>query len=88
MLNFFRRFFNPKINAVTVGEMGEGDKSVIRSFAKGNESVRSFAIDIHRRNIPMLGVRGTLEQDFMAEIDNPSPDLGLREIYRTRLLEN
>ena len=37
-------------------------------------------------NADQIGVRGTPEQDFMAEIDHPVPDLRLRRLYRDRLL--
>ena len=67
--------------------MGD-DKNVIQRFASGDYSLREEAIEIHRKYIPTLGVRGTPEQDFMAEIDHPAPDLRLREFYRNQLLEN
>jgi len=62
------------------------DVEVIRRLASGDTSARLQAVAIHRQYIPLLGVRGTPEQDFMAEVDNPVPDLGLRSMYRTKLL--
>ena len=67
--------------------MTPSEKLIIRMFAEGNNGFRSKALAIHRHYIPILGVRGTLEQRFMAEIDNPSPDLILRARYRKELLE-
>jgi hypothetical protein len=67
--------------------MSVEDRAVIMAFAKGDQNLRKAAIEIHRRSIPLLGVRGTPEQDFMAEVDNPSPDLALRSTYRAALLK-
>lgn len=55
-------------------------------FAAGDKTLREQAIQIHRRSIGTDGVRGTPEQNFMAEVDNPCPDPTLRSHYRTRLL--
>jgi len=66
--------------------MAEDDRQIVRRFAAGETSLREQAISIHRRYIPVLGVRGTLEQNFMAEIETAQPDLGLRATYRDRLL--
>ena len=70
-----------------VVEMTESEKSLILRFAKGEEECRLWAIDIHRRYISTLCVRGTIEQNFMAEVDNPVPDLLLRRAYRTALIQ-
>jgi hypothetical protein len=66
--------------------MAEADRQIIRRFAEGETALREQAISIHRQYIPLVGVRGTPEQDFMAEVDNAAPDLGLRTMYRNRLL--
>jgi len=72
--------------AEPITEMTQKDVAVIREFAKGETYLRQEAIDIHRRYIPHLGVRGTAEMRFMAEIDSQSPDLGLRSQYRRELI--
>jgi hypothetical protein len=65
--------------------MTESEKKAIEQFAAGDVSLRAEAIAIHRRNIPTVGIRGNLHQKFMAEIDNKSPDLALRMVYRAEL---
>jgi len=67
--------------------MTEEEKQVIRAFAEGKKELQDQAIAIHRKNIPLIGARGTPEQDFMAEVDNPVPDYILRALYRRKLLE-
>ena len=61
------------------------DKEVILKYANGDLTIKNEAVKIHRKWIPIIGVRGTPEQDFMAEVDNPNPDFGLRAIYRSKL---
>jgi hypothetical protein len=78
----------PRTKAPAMAQtMADADRAVIRAFAQGDKSLRNQAVTIHRRYIPLLGVRGTPEQDFMAEVDNPCPDFGLRSTYRNRLLK-
>ncbi len=67
--------------------MSASDADVIRKFAAGDKTLRDQAVAIHRKWIPTIGVRGTPEQDFMSEVDNPCPDLLLRGQYRKRLVE-
>ena len=68
-------------------DMTFNEKLIIRSFACGNKGLRDRAIEIHHKYIPILGARGeSLEQTFMSEIDNPCPDLNLREHYRNHLI--
>lgn len=68
--------------------MTNTDKAIIRAFAGGDKSLREQAIEIHRREIKQTGAaRGTPEMDFMAELDNPCPDLLLRGMYRRKLLQ-
>lgn len=67
--------------------MDAEDMDVIARFAAGDRSLRAAAIEIHRRYIPTLGVRGEPHQDFMAEIDHPVPDLTMRARYRSLVLE-
>ena len=70
-----------------VVDMTISEKNIITRFAAGHNILRDEAIDIHRKYIPIIGVRGSPEQDFMAEVDNPCPDAGLKEHYRTILKE-
>jgi len=65
--------------------MTEAEKKTIMQFAQGDKSLRDEAIRIHRKHISTLGVRGTPEQRFMAEVDNPCPDYVLRSAYRKSL---
>lgn len=67
--------------------MTEQDKAIIRAFAAGDHTLRKQAIQIHHAAVLTDGVRGTPEQDFMAEVDNPCPDLHLRGRYRAFLLD-
>ena len=67
-------------------EINAVDLKVIIEFANGNNNLKELAITIHRKNIKEFGVRGTAAMRFMAEIDNPSPDLYLRSYYREVLL--
>ena len=62
------------------------EREVILQFARGKTELREEAIAIFRRNLRLVGPRGTIEMEFMAEIDHPSPDFNLRDIYRRRLL--
>lgn len=66
--------------------MTDAERQIILAFAKGDTSKREEAIAIHRRYIPTLGVRGTPEQRFMAEVDNACPDVALRGQYRADLV--
>ena len=66
--------------------MNAQDTDIIRRFAAGDQTLREQAIAIHHRAIREDGVRGTPEQGFMAEVDNPVPDLALRNRCRERLL--
>lgn len=83
MFNFLRR--NPKIETPV---MADEDKAIILRFAAGDNTCRDMAIDIHRRYIPIIGTHGhgSLEQDFMSEVDNPCPDYMLRSLYRDQVL--
>lgn len=83
MFNFLRR--KPKIETPV---MADEDKAIIFRLAAGDNTCRDEAIEIHRRYIPIIGSygHGSLEQDFMSEVDNPCPDYLLRNHYRTHLL--
>jgi hypothetical protein len=59
----------------------------LRNQPPGPSNLRTQAIDIYRRHIGTLGCRGTPEMQFMSEVDNPCPDIGLRASYRKTLLE-
>ena len=80
MFNLFKLFKKPE------PKMDYDDKQVIIKLAQGDKSCREEAIRIHRKWIPVLGVRGTTEQRFMAEIDHSLPDGILRAQYRRELL--
>lgn len=79
-------------NARRDGVMSIPDKSIIYNYAstqrfgQENAGLREAAIAAHRRNIERVGVRGNIYQMFMAEVDNPVPDLALRNTYRATLL--
>lgn len=66
--------------------MTDAERRVIRSYAAGNRGLFDQAVAIHRKYIPILGTRGSPEQRFMAEVDHPQPDLGLKAQYRAELL--
>ena len=83
MFDWFKRK-NP-VTVATPPTMAKEDRAVINAFAAGDYSQRDHAIEIHRRYIPILGVRGTVEQAFMAEVDHPSPDSLMRAKYRADL---
>lgn len=89
MIDFFRRLFGPKAPLWTPPpEMSLHDMEKIELFAAsmGKDHLRGIAIKVHRRNIPVIGVRGNDHQRFMAEVDTPSPDLVERATYRARVL--
>jgi hypothetical protein len=67
--------------------MSQEDMDTIRSFAFGDESLRSKAIAVARTNITVLGVRGNIFMRFMAEIDTPCPDLYERDRLRKQIME-
>ncbi len=86
-IHIWRWLHSVSVNrAQTITEMSKQHSVVIRDFAGGETHLRQEAISIHRHYIPHLGVRGTPEMRFMAEIDNPCPDLGLRSQYRRELV--
>ena len=66
--------------------MAPEDIEVIHAYAAGEGSLRDQAIAIHRRYIPMLGVRGTVEMEYMAEVDNVCPDYGWCALIKERML--
>jgi len=67
--------------------MHDYEKRVIEAFALGNQEFREAAINVHRRECRATNqARGTPHMDFMAEVDNPVPDLALRARYRSALL--
>jgi hypothetical protein len=80
VLKLFRKSVKPVA-------MAPEDRAVIIDFACGADELRKRAIAIHRRYIPTIGVRGDCFQRFMAEVDNPAPDLYLRRCYREDILE-
>ena len=83
LFNMFRRdlIVKPKI------VMDPADKDIIRRFAAGDDSLREKAIEIHCYYIPILGVRETLEMEFMAEVDHPHRDYTMINLYRDRIVE-
>lgn len=67
--------------------MHDYEKRVIEAFALGNQEFRDAAVEAHRRECRATSqARGTPHMDFMAEVDNPVPDLYLRSQYRSKLL--
>jgi hypothetical protein len=62
------------------------DREIIVEFALGNTDLRDRAVAIHRRYIPILGVRGTPEMRYMAEVDHRVPDFALMGYYRDVVL--
>lgn len=67
--------------------MHDYEKRLIEAYALGNNEFRDAAIDAHRRECRATNqARGTPHMDFMSEVDNPCPDLGLRARYRSALL--
>lgn len=69
-------------------DMRPEEKRIIWEFAQGDRRRQQQAIEIHRKYIPSLGARGTPEQRYMAEVDHPIPDYGLRERYRCDMLKS
>lgn len=86
MKKFFRRFFKTKRTAAPTMDLRDMEKIELFAASMGKDHLRLIAIRVHRRNIPIIGVRGNDHQRFMAEIDTPSPDLMLRSDYRSRVL--
>nr|WP_250807043.1 hypothetical protein [Neorhizobium tomejilense] len=68
--------------------MSPEDISVIVAFAKGDNSLRELAVDVFRKNMATHGPRGNKYQRFMAEANNPAPDLALRARYRAEVLSD
>lgn len=66
-----------------VDVLSDKDKATIADLARGMTGVLGQAIAIHRASMRVHGVRhGDPYFDFMSEVDNPCPDLGLRARYR------
>ena len=80
--------FSKKEIEVETINMTPDEMGVIHLYAKGEESFREVAIEIHRKYIPLIGAYNTPEQRFMSEVDTVCPDLRLRETYREMLLED
>lgn len=66
--------------------MTDAEKLVIKQYALGDKDLKDLCISIYRNNIGILGVRGSIEMKFMAEIDTSCPDYGLRARYRKELI--
>lgn len=87
MKSVFSRLFQPASKqSAPIAQMAPEDRAVIVAYAEGDKTKKADAIAIHRKWIDVIGVRGTPEQDFMAEVDHPCPDLALRSHYRAVLL--
>ena len=70
------------------GDMTETEFQVIKAFSEGATRLRDYAIQIHRAEIARTGkVRNSPVMRFMAEVDNPCPDYGLRFMYRQELAD-
>ena len=71
--------------------MTESQKKIIRMFAAGEHSLRESAVSIYRMHLSPYkdwetSYRSIPEMQFMSEIDNPCPDLLLRNHYRKIIL--
>jgi hypothetical protein len=63
--------------------MTPAERRVIELFAAGDNALRGHAIDIFRDDLKYRGrLSSDIHQNFMSEVDNPSPDLVLRAQYR------
>jgi hypothetical protein len=82
-----RKDLYPQPIKVEPKQISQQEKDLILKFAGGDKSLKDKAIQIHRKYISILGVRGTIEMRYLAEIDNPCPDILLRDIYRKELLK-
>ena len=69
-------------------QMSQADIDLIVAFAKGDNTLREMAGDAFRRNIGIVGVRENKYQRFMAEVNNPAPDLALRARYRADVVSD
>lgn len=67
--------------------LSKDDKATIADLARGLTGVLGQALAIHRASMRVHGTRpGDPYFDFMSEVDNPCPDLGLRARYRSALI--
>ena len=67
--------------------MTEDEKNIIYRFAMGEFGLREYAVYIHRKHLRGIGPRGNTYQRFMAEVDHPCPDIGLRNTYKEQLIK-
>ena len=69
--------------------LSDADKRDIRDCARRVAGATDRAIAIHRTHLRIHGPRhGDPYFDFMAEADNPCPDLSLRARYRKALIQD
>lgn len=70
-----------------VDVLSDADKRDIQDCARRVSGATERAIAIHRTYLRTHGVRhGDPYFDFMSEVDNPCPDIGLRSVYRAAVL--
>lgn len=73
--------------AINKMSMTWDERYLIRRYAEGERGLKQEVILVYRKVVRASGLaRGTLEKDFMAEVDNTHPDLTLRSKLRIRLL--
>jgi hypothetical protein len=65
--------------------MTEVERATIIKFAQGDKTLREQAIAIYRDTLRKYGEWNDPLLNFMSEVDNPVPDLGLRARYRQRV---
>lgn len=65
----------------------EEERDAIRDLARGMTGTLGSAIAAYRRVLRTHGIRRRDPYfNFMSEVDNPVPDLGLRSHYRSAVL--
>jgi hypothetical protein len=68
--------------------MTKTEQNVIEKFAAGDKSLRDTAIMVYHKYVREWALccrKNNPYMDFMSEIDNPCPDLGLRAMYRRKI---
>ena len=87
MFGFARKLFAaPGARAGQPVTLNADEKAIVLRFARG-EGLLDEVVAIHRKYIPLIGVRGNVWQCFLAEVDTPAPDLSERRRCREKLLD-
>lgn len=66
--------------------MSPHDKAAVKRFANGDASVRKECERIYWDNVSGDD-RNTLEMDYLSEVFSDIPDLALRALYRSLLIQ-